>query len=164
MMKMEVQRRHATAGFTLLEMLLVVTIIAILAALLLPAVRRAIINAEIARAQVTSKQLATAFLQYQSESGLWPTNATGTLTVDDKLVLSLIGTNMSRTVFLEIELKSWKNDGTGYLDPWGRAFQCRFDQTYRDGIVTPDDSRTVPQGVLVWSTGPLGNGVYAKSW
>jgi prepilin-type N-terminal cleavage/methylation domain-containing protein len=66
-------------GFTLTEMLVVIGIIAILAALLLPAVNRAITTARNAAIAIEVNQLATAIEAYKQDKGDYPPNFRGTI-------------------------------------------------------------------------------------
>jgi prepilin-type N-terminal cleavage/methylation domain-containing protein len=61
-------------GFTLVEMLVVITIIGILAALLLPAINRAIIAARNTAISVEVNQLASAIEAYKQDKGDYPPN------------------------------------------------------------------------------------------
>ena len=62
--------RHA---FTLIEVLLVITIIAVLVAMLVPAILRTITRAKVARARTEMQNLVIAINQYQAQYGNYPT-------------------------------------------------------------------------------------------
>src|SRR3954469_9841143 len=66
--------RRVRPGFTLTEMLVVIGIIAILAALLLPAVNRAITTARNTAIAIEVNQLATAIEAYKQDKGDYPPN------------------------------------------------------------------------------------------
>jgi prepilin-type N-terminal cleavage/methylation domain-containing protein len=65
-------------AFTLIEMLAVIGIIGVLAALLFPAIKLALQKAEIAQAQNDIKNIETAVKSFYTEYGKWPNGNGGT--------------------------------------------------------------------------------------
>lgn len=68
---------HGQAGFTLIEILVVVAIIAILAGIVAVNVLHKPGEARVAAASIQIKQLATALRLYRTEQGVFPTQAQG---------------------------------------------------------------------------------------
>jgi prepilin-type N-terminal cleavage/methylation domain-containing protein/prepilin-type processing-associated H-X9-DG protein len=69
-------RRHPHSAFTLVELLVVIGIIAILVALLLPALNAARRQADTARCLASLKEIGNAFAMYSAENkGYWPVAA-----------------------------------------------------------------------------------------
>jgi prepilin-type N-terminal cleavage/methylation domain-containing protein len=148
-------------GFTLIEMLLVITIIIILAGLLLPAIRYVIRLAEIQKAQTTVFQLASAMRNLQAEYGVWPTNIVnnnpGEFTTNIVAILTgACGTgpgspNPRQIMFLAVDNKSLA--ATGYRDPWRSNYWYCVDTTYvgRVTLGNPVYKTNVPAAVIVWS-------------
>jgi len=85
-------------AFTLIELLTVIAIIALLAALLFPAIKGAMLKAEVSKAQTGAVGLAIAFKAYYTEYGTWPVSgpvslSNQTFIVDSNLVAVLQGAN-----------------------------------------------------------------------
>jgi len=64
--------RLSLSAFTLVELLTVIAIIAVLAGLLVPTIKTAMLKAETAKAQTAISGLSTAFRAYYTEYGKWP--------------------------------------------------------------------------------------------
>jgi general secretion pathway protein G len=67
-------------GFTLIEMVVVLAVIAILGAILAPSVSRYIENARVHRAEADCKAIASAIAKFNSDTGEWPIWVSGTNT------------------------------------------------------------------------------------
>lgn len=66
------QRRHRTCAFTLIELLIVVAIIAILAAIAVPNFLEAQIRSKVSRAKADMRTMATAIEQYAVDCNSYP--------------------------------------------------------------------------------------------
>jgi prepilin-type N-terminal cleavage/methylation domain-containing protein len=114
--------RKSTA-FTLVELLVVISIIAILAGLSFPAVSGAMDSAKKTHAKSNAVQIAAAVSAYDMEYGKLPTNSAGL--VDSAFMNILTGSdtaNNSRGIVF-LEAQAWKKgkggtNSDGYCDPW----------------------------------------------
>src|SRR5689334_17568856 len=74
----EVSKRTTIRGFTLIELLVVIAVIAILAALLLPALSRAKVAADSAACRSNLRQQALGLAMYVTDFRAYPRYCTGT--------------------------------------------------------------------------------------
>lgn len=92
------QRTRTDCAFTLIELLAVIGIIGVLAALLFPAIKTAILRSEVSQAQTGVSNLSTAFKAYYTEYGKWPVADTPTpnkyYVVDANMVALLSGADI----------------------------------------------------------------------
>jgi type II secretory pathway pseudopilin PulG len=148
--------------FTLIELLTVIAIIMILAALLLPAITRVRFRAKVAQTRSDIKALQIAVEQFEAVYGYPPLynlgiGADASTTSTNSLVKGVLtGTNTSTNprgiIFLELQ------PGDTFVDPWGNAYRMVLDLNY-DGkidqtkISGPPISADVPGSVAIWSDG-----------
>ncbi len=102
-------------GFTLVEMVVVLAVVAILAAILVPTIAKNIQDANIARAQNETKVIAAAIASFYKDLGRWPT-ADG-FTPDLRDVHWLIaGFNGDQTSQVNNWNKYWGLDETDFME------------------------------------------------
>lgn len=138
------------SGFTLVEMLVVISIIALLAGLLFPAVGSAIRTAKRTRARNEVQGLVAAFQAYYTEFGYWPTNTTESLQVTTNTFQNARG-----VIFYDFALKDVDMLSGFYQDPWKHSYWFRVDHDYNRSIPNPfTGDGNIGAGVVVWSMGP----------
>lgn len=105
--------RHRTQGFSLIEILVVVVIISILAAVVVPRIMDEPDRARVVRAEQDIRALVTALNLYRLDNGSYPSTQQGLKALVDRPQG-------------EPQASQWK--AGGYidqlpLDPWGREYQ-----------------------------------------
>jgi len=66
------KQRQNNAGFTLIEVIVIVAILAILAGILAPMIFRQIDDAKLSRAEADAKSISSAVLVFRKDVGVWP--------------------------------------------------------------------------------------------
>jgi prepilin-type N-terminal cleavage/methylation domain-containing protein len=155
----------ARSGFTLVEMLVVITILGILMAMMVPAAGLIMKRAKIANTRSDAGLVATALLKYQSEYNRWPSTYPNRDTTDADWVDMMAPkpgtsapTNPKRIVFFEPGGGAL-NDAGAFVDTWGRPFRFLLDVTGQGQLDNPNDEvgGMVRGRALAWSAGPDGD-------
>jgi prepilin-type N-terminal cleavage/methylation domain-containing protein len=122
-------QRAGSAGFSLMEILVVLVVISILVGLLFPALMRARERARINRAMSEVRELQKAWHGYYMTYGEFPSG--GTAMMDTSLTQLLAGVdvggdNPNQIAFMDFSEKALAD---GFKDPWGRLYEVQFDTT-----------------------------------
>lgn len=174
-------------SFTLVEILVVVSIIGLLAGLSIPTVGGALRSARKAKATAMMQQIRTALVQFNTEYGYFPTNEmnNGIGTTGPTLALILTGdTNSSaatnanprRIPFLEVP-NDFSFGGAGNLSNRGIVtpsglyksgqsnFSVAVDHDYNGLVSTnPGGQQTLRTTVAVWMVDPANSRNVVGTW
>lgn len=174
--------RRSLRGFTLVELLVVISIIVVLAALSFGAAQVAIKRANALKTRTSAMAIASAVEQYYQEYSKLPTigGATDEVRTEGEagvdLLLVLLGKeddtgtmqNSRKLPFLTIETGKNRNKGgliysnggaggqiEGLYDAWGQPFFIKMDTEYEDEILDPLIQGNVVRNkkVIVYSYG-----------
>ena len=161
-------RTNQKRGFTLVELLVVIGIIALLAAILLPAVRAAFLKADRNKAEIETKALRNAVQSFLNDYGKMPVPK-GDHGATDKAyeggssqtIITALTANETATGTQIINpraityLESQTNSTTGaYLDPWDVQYKLIMDTDYNGKVVYDFDGKTYGTVCIVVSAGP----------
>lgn len=116
---MKQRRNRRRAGITLIEMLVVVTIIALFAAVVAPRMLRKTDTARATAARTQINSFMTALGTYKLDTGLFPTNEQGLLALRNKPQ----GVNQWQGPYLPQDIPT---------DPWGRPYIYKFPGEHGD--------------------------------
>jgi prepilin-type N-terminal cleavage/methylation domain-containing protein len=171
-------------GFTLVELLVVISIIALLAGLLLPVIVGSIKKAEIHKALGEVTAIAMAVEHFQVEYSKYPGQNAATVdhpysgTDYQNLIATLTGSNIVNwngilnsnprgTTFLSVDQRSVVTNAAGaggtavkgdLADPWGNRYEVVADWNFDNKIDNPaniaDGGNAYNHGVVAWSYGP----------
>jgi prepilin-type N-terminal cleavage/methylation domain-containing protein len=173
---MDTTKKHIKSGFTLVELLVVITIIGILAGLAVPGVSKALESAKRTRAAAMVSNLKVALNLYQTEYGRWPTEIfSGSDEIESKdsqdLYDLLIGKEMGagtsnpnprRIVFMEFNKKDFYPTNSsgdsveGFQDPWEESYFIKVDDDYDNVIEVPNTTggtgeTEINASVAIWT-------------
>ena len=156
---------HALHAFTLVELLVVISIIALLLGIIVPSYFSIREKAKYTKAKVTVKNLETAFKAYLDQYREWPAafGAGAAQAIDENVVNilkgdpSAIADNGNLIAFYEFETT---NSADGALDAWSNPSDPATWQTYRvqvddnyDNKITTASGQELYRTVIVRSVG-----------
>ncbi len=167
-------KRHTRRGFTLVELLVVITIISMLMALLLPAVQAARENGRRAVCMNNQQQIGKAMLSYESGLGEFPGYKETLVTITPSGGGAPVNRNVSWEILLFPHMEEnavysrWRNPSTTDVDlgtkfmPQLSVFMCASDTTAVRGAGKPETSYVLNTGTpdvglytgLVYPTNP----------
>ena len=180
------ERVRALRSFTLVELLVVISIIAILAGLVMPMFYSAKERAREAKAKIEVKALETAFKSYLDTYKVWPGSIVEgddyEVNDDDIKLFSMLSgrsdagsLNPQNIPFYEFESYANYPDQTTAYDPWSnpsdssslKCYMVMFDKDY-DNVISVG-GKEVNRCVAVWSfgkgrTNDFGGGDDVASW
>lgn len=118
-------------GFTLIEMVIVVAIVALLAGILVPVAFNQVDDAEKARAMADIRQISSSLMLFRNDTGVWPIHNTRLLYSDGNAAVSENRFENSSTRHIRSFLRENSPATTGWEgpymttfspDPWGNRY------------------------------------------
>ncbi len=129
------------AGFTMIEAVVIIAVLAILAGILTPMVIREVAKAKVTRVIADMEAISTAFTQYYVDTGYWPEGYTGnTNEREDLVVFSSLyqdpgdlagwdGPYLEKGVRAGASYVVAQSEGgqyTGLVDAWGTPYRVVY--------------------------------------
>jgi len=120
------------SGFTLVEILVVIVIISMLAAISLPSIQKARNRAAIIRTKGIISSLETALSMYQTDMGNYPESTGSNLILIDALMGPMDDENWKGPYmrFKEKDMDENKN----IIDTWGYPVKYKYPQTEKENV------------------------------
>jgi prepilin-type N-terminal cleavage/methylation domain-containing protein len=158
-------------GFTLIEILVVIAIIAILMGLVFPALTSGIRTAKISKAQSEAKNIEGAIFLFKKDYGYFPVPKNAQAVASDGGLLDDTGSKSLLQVLMAeplnynlndqlntrkqnyLDMDALGTDGT-LEDPWGKQYRMKLDLNYDGEIDYPSSGDTYKTTVIVVSSGP----------
>lgn len=148
-------RRTSSAGFTLVELMTVVAIIAILAGIVLGVAGYAGRKTDVARATSGLEQIKNAIEEYRVEYGSYPTNtvAANSMNLVGQLWVKPLSERKTPFLVLSNQSTNWSDPNKAYtaVDPWGNEYRYYYDPDGNPYYAPHNNSRL---GYDLWSLGP----------
>ena len=169
-MKATQRRRQTGGGFTLVELLVVISILGVLMALLFPTINVVRNSANKAKASAVIQSLCTAAKSYNNEYGKWPEPAN-----DQDFVLTFNGLMNPQTgqkitsgqaandnpraiQFMELKAKDVMIPGAGssqsplaFYDPWSMPYAYCFDNGKKGAYYVGPFQNGNPSNMQAWT-------------
>ncbi len=158
--------KNSASGFTLVEMLVVVAIIALLAAILIPSLGGAQKTARKRKAELECNAIKTAVEQFHGDFHYMPwkvkndkervgADSWAEDAADQKDVMDILrGENKLGKAYLEVSSRDTKGDEGVFYDPWGNPYRIGIDRNLDQQV--DYKGKTYKARVLVISLGPDG--------